>query len=116
MEYRNYRPTGFDTAGLNLPEKQNWLVAPCGQSRDSGPFDHSNFATCLKWLGGESETVEVHRFGHWACGWFEIILVEPGTAAAGILDEIVEKLDNYPILDEGDLSERESLAAEKSWN
>src|SRR5262245_4928699 len=77
QKYADYRPTGFDRRGLNLPDQQQWLLAPCSRNRDSSLLEQSNFDVCLKALGGESETVEVHRFGHWGCGWFELILVAP---------------------------------------
>jgi len=59
--------------------------------------------------------VEVHRFGHWACGWFEIILVRPDTNAAKTAEEIEAALADYPILDECDHSEREMGAANETW-
>jgi hypothetical protein len=86
--YSQYRPTGFDSRGLGLPDRQDWLVLPVIQTRDSGPLEQSNFASALKAVGGESETVEVHRFGHWGPGWFEIIIVAPGSEAARIGEEI----------------------------
>jgi hypothetical protein len=109
ITYSKFSPSTFDVRGLGLPDRQSWLVVPCGRNRDSEPFDESNFVTALKLLGGASETVEVHRFGHWANGWFEVILVQPDGAAAAIALDIEERLDNYPILDEDDLSYREEL-------
>jgi hypothetical protein len=64
-KYKDYSPTEFDCKGLNLPDKQEWLVVPVMQTRDSGPLELSNFRTALKMLCDESENVEVHRFGHW---------------------------------------------------
>jgi len=59
--------------------------------------------------------VEVHRFGHWACGWFEIILVRPGTNAAKKAEEIEARLVVCLFLDECDHSEREMEAANETW-
>jgi hypothetical protein len=59
--------------------------------------------------------VEVHRFGHWSPGWFEIILVRPGTAAAEVAVEIEERLEDYPLLDEEDFSRREWEDYLESW-
>jgi hypothetical protein len=59
----------------------------------------------LEILGGESETVEVHRFGHWGPGWFEIILVHPDRETE--IDELEGSLENYPVLDDEDYSRRE---------
>lgn len=95
--YKEYAPTSFDARGLS-PDRHSWIVAPCGKSRDSKALECSNFAVALHKLGGESETLEVHRFGHWACGWFEIILVSPERRKE--VEAIALCLDDYPVLDE----------------
>ena len=71
-------------------------------------MDESNFNVALEMLGGEGDDVSVLRFGHWANGWFELLLVRPNSAAETIAKKIEAKLDDYPILDEMDLSQRES--------
>jgi hypothetical protein len=92
-----------------------WLVLPCGRNRDSDCGTESNFAVARKMLGGEGDNVQTHRFGHWACGWYELIVVRPDTDQARIAGEIEESLDGYPILDENDWSEREQVAADETW-
>lgn len=111
--YRDWAPSQFDTRGLNLPDRQDWIVAPVIRTRDSGVLEESNFASALESLGGESETVEVHRFGHWGPGWFEILLVDPSRAES--VAEIACALADYPILNEHDHSEREWEAACECW-
>lgn len=111
--YRDWSPTACDTRGLNLPDRQDWLVVPCMRTRDSGPLDESNFASALARLGGESETVEVHRFGHWGPGWFEVILAAPTHESA--VESIESMLEDYPILCENDFSDREHDAAWEAW-
>jgi hypothetical protein len=70
----------------------------------------------LEMLGGESETVEVHRFGHWGPGWFEIIIVNPCDAdKRGIAEGIEAILEEYSILDESKWSEMEYEATAKYW-
>lgn len=114
--YAEYRPTQFDCKGLALPDKQDWLVAPVIQTRGSGCLEQSNFATALRLLGGESETVEVHRFGHWGPGWFEIIIVNPSDVErVKILESMESTLSDYPVLDETDLSNREYESYGQSW-
>jgi len=113
--YGEYAPTGLDHKGAFLPDQQDWLVAPVGQTRDSGCLDKSNFRVVLKDLGDESETVEVHRFGHWACGWFEIIIVKPGTPQADSVEEWERALADYPVADESDYSELEWETACEYW-
>jgi hypothetical protein len=112
--YGQYRPTACDTAGLGLDDRQAWLVAPCGLNRDSGVCGESNWHAQLASLGGESDTLEIHRFGHWACGWLEIVIVHPSRADE--VEEIANALADYPILDDNDLGEREMLAADEAWD
>ena len=95
--YSNY--SGFDYAG--------WLCGP-SRSRDSDILAESNFQTALEMLGGEIEDqIEVRRVGHWACGWFEQIMVKATSPKAQELFEIHKSLKQYPVLDESDFSERE---------
>jgi len=112
--YSEYRPTGFDPSGLGLDDRQTWLVLPVIRTRDSGPLEESNFDAAVKSLGGESETLEIHRFGHWGPGWFEIAIIDPSRAAEG--EQIESALADYPVLDDSDLSEREYEAAQESWD
>jgi hypothetical protein len=113
--YREYSPTSFDTKGLLLPDQQDWFVV-IGRNRDSGHLDNSNFDSALASMGGESDDVEIHNFGHWACGWLEIIIVRPNTDASRTAEEIRERLENYPVLDEHDYCEREYEAAAEYWD
>jgi hypothetical protein len=115
MKYQEFVPTAFDRH-IHVEDREDWLVAPVSQTRDSGPLDRSNFACALKKLGGESDSVEVHRFGHWGPGWFEIILAEPTEANAKLIYELEGALANYPILDESHFSELEWDEFRESWN
>lgn len=90
-----------------------WLISSICQTRDSDVLDESNFVSALQALGGESETVQVLRFGHWAVGWTEWIAVLPQHSEA--LQALEDKIDDYPVLDEDDLSEREQEAAYRIW-
>jgi hypothetical protein len=114
--YKEFRPTQFDSTGLGLIDQQNWLVAPVSQTRDSGPLDRANFDATLRALGGESETVEVHRFGHWGPGWFEIILIDPADEArVKECQEIEDALSDYPVVDESLYSEYEHEECASTW-
>lgn len=116
IKYSQFRPTCFDCKGLGLPDQQDWLVAPVSHNRDSEPLSESNFAVFLKALGGESDNVQVHRFGHWGPGWFEIILINPNCADLVKQAEDMETaLADYPVLDEMDFSEREQNEADEIW-
>jgi hypothetical protein len=92
-----------------------WWVLPCGRNRDSDCGTESNFYVALRMLGGEGDNVQIHRFGHWACGWYELIVVRPDTEQAKIAHEIEESLDGYPILDDDDYSERQQTEADLVW-
>lgn len=111
--YREYAPTGFDRAGAFLPDRQDWYVIPCGRNRDSSCLERCNFEMCIRILGGESDTCEIHRFGHWGCGWFEIILVHPSRAEDGAAIE--NDIAAYPVLSEDRLSEMEWTEACETW-
>ena len=116
--YKDFQPTGFDSRGLagDRHNINNYLVLPCGRNRDSGDLDESNFHTALEILGGESDSVQVHRFGHWGCGWFELILVDSTDADKVAIAETIEAtLSEYPVLDDSDFSEREYNSACDYW-
>jgi hypothetical protein len=97
---RNYRGPGLELV----------VVSGVGRNRDSELLDESNFEAALEMLGGESKSVvEVHRFGHWGCGWFELILVNPkAIKKLKIAYEVTELLNHYPVLDDSDYYEREA--------
>lgn len=124
QRYAQWGPTGFDSKGLNSermgenpetgePESRaDWLVAPVGVNRDTAPgsIERSNFEVLLAQLraaepGGE--TWEKHGFNHWACGWFDILIVKPGSEAERIAQRAEDKIADYPALDEDDWSQRE---------
>lgn len=91
------------------PDMSEYLTGP-SHTRDSDHMAESNFQTALEMLGGEDEDagVEVHRFGHWACGWFEQIMVRTDNKqAAQELYKIYQALEDYPLLDDSDYSERQ---------
>lgn len=103
LTYGEWSPTPSDTKGLNLPERQGWLVAPCMSTRDSDTVERSNWQTMLadlRILNPDETDFEIHRFGHWACGWFSIVLVKPGSEAAGYAEKTRVRLEGYPVLDE----------------
>lgn len=112
MRYANYKPTSYDHH-IKLEGREDWLVVGVCRTRDSGPLEESNFHSALERLGNESETVEVHRFGHWGPGWFEIILAHGSHEKE--VNAIKAELEDYPVLDENDLSEREMEAADEAW-
>jgi len=122
QRYKDHQPTGFDPKGAfadKIGEKGDgaeWFVAPVSRPRDCGVLDQSNFTEFLKALGGESETIEVHRFGHWGSGWYEIILIDPADEnAVTAAEEMEGALENYPILNEEAYSDAEYMAVCEYW-
>ena len=114
QRYSELQPTTFDQRGLNWPGQQDSFVVPVSQTRDSEALDRANFQAALESLGGESETVEVHRFGHWGPGWFEIVIVSPERVAE--VEAIEARLDGCPVLDEELFSRLEDEDCETTWS
>ena len=117
QKYKEFQPTCFDSKGAFLPDRKEWLVIPVGRNRDSGPLANSNFFTALELLNNErNNIVEVHRFGHWGPGWFEIIIINPKAGKTlKIAESIKRSLEDYPVLDEMDFYERELEEANEIW-
>lgn len=118
--YKEFQPTAFDSKSNfvvwdseSIENIQDWLVCPTTRNRDSSCLDESNFDAALELLGGEGDKVQVHRFGHWACGWYELIVVHPDLRTE--LESIEKRLDGYPVLNEDDFSEREYNEAQELW-
>ena len=109
-------PSGFDSYSNylgELPEKS--LLVVLTRNRDSDCLSESNWECALKELGGESETVEIHRFGHWACGWWEALCVKAGSESEKIGAEIESSLSDYPVLNDEHFSELEQAEADRIW-
>lgn len=115
----------FEPANLKLWTMPDSYIGPVwpatysagvGQSRDSDALERSNFRTMLKAIGGESETVDVVRESHWAVGWVEWIAIhQDDERALRIADAQMERLADYPILDEDDFCELEGEDANETW-
>lgn len=112
----SYKVSCWDPPGLpNVPG--DWYVFPLVKTRDSKILCISNFEVSLKYLGGESKTVQVHRFGHWGPGWFEVIIIHPKDLNnLDIAVELVVSLLDYPVLCESDYCEELSGLAERLWD
>ena len=113
--YSKFRPTGFDCAGLALDDQQDWLVAPCTVNRDSGVTSRANWTAQGKALEAFPGQYETHRFGHWACGWFEIVIVAPDSDAVREMQSLEDGLENYPIVNDEIHSALECEEVERDW-
>lgn len=106
--------TGFSGNYMG-PDYSEFLIF-LGRNRDSGHIDNSNFEVGLARLGGESETVQIIRTGHWACGWVEIIGIKDNDKdSINKAEKMLKDLDDYPVLSDDDLSSREWDAACAYW-
>jgi hypothetical protein len=109
-------PSGWDSLSNYMGEiPPDGVYVVMGRNRDSDLLTESNWECALEELGGEGESVMIYRFGHWACGWIEYLCVLENTPAYDIGSDIVKRIENYPVLDEGDWSERERIAADEVW-
>lgn len=117
QRYVEFSPTAFDPRGLSArsmghhdSDRSEWFVAPVVRTRDSGALETSNFSVVeamLDEIDADGLDHETHRFGHWGPGWFEIIVVRPGSESHRRVLDVAADLERYPILDEEDLSRRE---------
>jgi hypothetical protein len=117
IPYREWAPTAMDPRGLagDRIGRSDWLVGPVSITRDSEALSLSNWRVALRSLESvdpDGEDHEVHRFGHWGPGWFEVILIRPGTGAHREAWGIECSLADYPVLSDDDFSELEHELAE----
>lgn len=113
--FKDWAPTQFDAKGLGLDDRQDWIVAPVVQTRDSGTLERSNFEVVEKGLDAKQGQVELHRFGHWGPGWYEILLVEPNTEAAEACIEWEAALADYSVACEEHFSRLEYEEVCENW-
>ena len=97
--------------------------------RDSGLLDQSNTSVIDKalepFVDAEDADVIAEHHHHWLCGWiagYSIRVFRNGqiTDAFKVYHELVEQMNQYPILDEEDFSRREYEATlenigESAW-
>ncbi len=122
--YAKFRPTGCDVAGLGLDEQQDWLMVPVGTNRDADILTRSNWEVVKKDLFAQPDSdnadgcadVQIHRFGHWACGWFEIMIVRPGTKAAECAEQWEAALSDYPVASDEHYSNMQFEETEEYWS
>jgi hypothetical protein len=105
-------------------DNPDWLIT-CAMNRDSdalGRSDFRCFERALKALpevkewAGEFTPVTVERSSHWAVGWVDYLIIDPAcTAAVALAEQMRERLEDYPVLDEDDFSELEQEEAAEVW-
>lgn len=110
--YRDFRPTTLDTYGAFLRDRHDWYVAPVTHTyKVASIAETSNWETMLAALReSKCSGWEQHRFGHWATN-FDMVLVRPRSLAWKVAVGCALALDQYPYLDEDDVTEREHESA-----
>ncbi len=75
---------------------------------DIPPIDGETVASFASRLDDarEQDDYKVVSFGHWATP-YDLMLVRPGSKAHETAVELADRLENYPVLDEEDFSNRE---------
>ena len=103
---------------FNRPDDADQFAILYTHNRDSGLLDQSNAAVIAEALEPfiECGDVRPEDHSHWACGWvagFAIRVFRGGKITPAFVKwhELQERLDEYPVLDETDYSNREYDAA-----
>lgn len=114
--YDGHRPTPWD--GHICPEFDTFYVAPISQNRDSGCQSRSNWTVGTEEIlkASQHDETEIHCFGHWACGWYEMLLIHPADVPAlRVAAAMAAALEDHPVLNEDHLSELEYEEAAEYW-
>lgn len=103
--------------GWALPD--GWGIGPVGHHRDSDVLTESNWETVVAMFseiseeGSADERWDVRgdwaicRFRHWAVGWVEELAIRLDGPCLQVAADIADALEDYPVLDDEDHSERE---------
>ena len=101
-------PGAFDSMSNYMGAiPEDHLLVLMTRNRDSETLTESNWICALKELGGEGDNVDIHRFGHWDCGWWEALCVRRGSGQEKTAQEIAASLTDYPVLNDEHFSEME---------
>jgi hypothetical protein len=129
IEYKHLKPYERPSSYFGATWYGYYDVA--GRNRDSDTLTNSNHVCWIKFLTellGPADTVlseeeedvynwTVCRESHWACGWIEIIRVRGsvGHEKLSKIDAQLQRLDDYPVFNEGHFSEAERCEYERCW-
>jgi hypothetical protein len=95
-------------------DSENWCIVYT-HNRDSDVLDQSNAAAIVEEMKPfvEDGTAVPEEHSHWACGWISGYSIRVYDAQGQITpafkkwNEIQDRLEDYPVLDDSDLNERE---------
>ncbi len=116
IKLSEFRPTQLDAAGLFRKDKHNWLVCDISVNRDSNVLAQANWKALSKILAKFNGDYEVLRFGHWACGWFEIVVIKPDSKCQEEVEKIEKAISDYPVICDITYSQMESEEISSIWS
>ena len=115
-------PTGFDSArnfsGDSDHLHDHYFVAPVSTSRDADILTRSNWDVVTDEIlkVARHNDTEIHRFGHWGCGWYEQLLIHKSdTEALKVAEEWCCTLADYPVASDVHYSELQREEAAEYW-
>lgn len=86
-----------------------WYATPFMMTRDAEALEESNFTVIRADLEARfDESIELHHFGHWACGWYDRLYVRADDPLAILaVEEWHSALQDYPVADDEHYSSTE---------
>ena len=115
-------PTGFDSDrnfdGDSNHLRDHYFLAPVSTSRDADILTRSNWEIVTNEIlkVAKHEDTEICRFGHWACGWYEQMLIHKSdTEALKVAEEWCCALADYPVASDEHYSELQWIEAAEYW-
>lgn len=118
----------FKTSSAYWGERSDWLVV-YAVHRESDCLSRSNYRCLVASLAGDkfklagakgcqtlTDDVAIEEASHWAAGWVQYLVINPAnTELVAKAEKLLEKIDDYPVLDDSDYSELETEEADKVW-
>lgn len=118
----------FQTSSAYWGKKSDWLVVAI-KHRDSDCLTRSNFRCLVAMLAGKeskhagakgstelNDSVAIEEASHWAVGWVQYLILDPNAKElVALVENQLEKLEGYPVVNEDDFSELETEEANEVW-
>lgn len=107
-------------------ECSDWLVVATTH-RDADCLTRSNYRCLIQLMGGKgtegakgsqsiNDNVRIEEASHWAVGWVQYLIINPeAKELVALAEQALERLEDYPVLDEEDFSELEREEADEVW-
>lgn len=112
-------PTGFDSAAnYSGTDLSAFYQAPVALTRDADTLATSNWEVITESIldCATSENTEILRMGHWACGWYEILVIDASDSEAlECADRWACSMADYPVASEEHWSELQWNTATEYW-